>query len=176
MNATTSRSEKDNGLASSLPLVSPLTLSGLLCGPMFHIFWHMPSGMQPFGLRLEASCLQLSFLAYSCVFLVVSYSWRFSSYSWSSFAGNCSSFAYRGKLGKACPRSNSKDWKQTNSTVSKEAPAVSKQASPILLWLLSVLAPELPQDRSRLLGRGCDEAHFSEQKRFQRKGGEAFSG
>ena len=78
--------------------------------------------MHLFCLHLEASCLQLSFLAYSCVFGSFSYDWGFFTCSWSSFA-------YSGKVRLM---STSMDCKQRSSTVSKKAPTVSRKASPLL--------------------------------------------
>ena len=76
-------------------------------------------GMQFFCLQLEASCLQLSFCACSCVWeLFCLQSEFFFAYNSSFFAYSLSFFAYSGKV---CLRSTSTDCKQRSSTVSKEA-------------------------------------------------------
>ena len=73
-----------------------------------------------FFLQLGASCLQLSFFAYSCVWQFIAYNWSFSTYSWSFFA-------YGGKVHLI---NTSTDGKQRSSAVSTKAPTVSKKPSP----------------------------------------------
>ena len=76
--------------------------------------------MQLFCLKLEASCLQLSFFAYSCV-------WELFCLQFELFCLQLSFFAYSGK---GHLTSTSTDRKQRSSTVTKKAPTVSKNASP----------------------------------------------
>ena len=64
--------------------------------------------MQLFCLQLEASCLQLSFFAYSCVWQFFAYNLSFFMYSW-CFCLQSSFFAYSGKVclprtGRRTPR------------------------------------------------------------------------
>ena len=66
----------------------------------------------------EASCLQLSFFAYSCV--------------WELFCV-CLQLSFFPYNGKVCLRSTSTDSKQRSSTVSKKALTVSENTSPLFL-------------------------------------------
>ena len=88
--------------------------------------------MRLFCLQLVASCLQLSFFAYCCVwelfclqFEIFAYSSSFVAYSWAS-------------LLTICLRSTSTDCKQRSSHVSKKAPTVSQKSFPhIDFWSLN---------------------------------------
>ena len=88
--------------------------------------------MQLFSLQLYASCLVLSFFAFCFVWerfclqleVVFAYSWGLLTYNWSPFAYNW----------KVRLISTSTDRKQRSSTVSKEAPTVSRKLPLILAY------------------------------------------
>ena len=74
---------------------------------------HIFEGCSFFGLQLKASCLQLSFFAYSCVWVLF-----------------CLQFElFDLQFGLFCLTSTLTDCKQRSSTVSKTAPTVSKKVS-----------------------------------------------
>ena len=79
-------------------------------------------------LQLEASCLQLSFFAYNCVWELFCLSF------YSQFELFCIQLSFFAHNGKVFLRSSSADCKQRSSTVSEKAPTVGKTAPPRRKW------------------------------------------
>ena len=89
-----------HALATQLSHAPPDRFPFLTECPIFvQSFSSNPSGFGcNFFLQLEASCLQLSFFACSCVWELFNLQWEFFTYNWRCYAYNWSLCAYSRKL------------------------------------------------------------------------------
>ena len=110
-----------------------------------------------FCLQLEASCLQWSFLLTIDHFSFFTYSWSFFAYSFSFLTYSWNFFAYSGKVRLIRAL---RDCKQRSLTVSKEAPTVSKKASPFSLSLTTPPPPLPRQTAARPTAKSLISVHF----------------